>query len=78
MRRPVGAFSRLISTGFLPQRFRDEMRLPWSPARQRTFGVVVTLLGVANRLLPNALRRFPFNALMIDLNRRMRTGRDLV
>lgn len=78
MRRPVGAFSRLISTGFLPQRFRDEMRLPWSPARQRIFGAVVTLLGLANRLLPNALRRFPFNALMIDLNWRIRTGRDLV
>jgi uncharacterized protein (DUF2236 family) len=54
------------------------MRLPWSPARQRTFRSVVTLLGVANRLLPNALRRFPFNALMIDLNWRIRTGRDLV
>lgn len=78
MRRPVGAFSRLISTGFLPQRFRDEMRLPWSPARERMFRGLVALLGLASRLLPNGLRRFPFNALMLDLDWRIRTGRPLV
>ena len=25
------SFSLLITTGFLPQGFRDEMRLPWGP-----------------------------------------------
>ena len=29
------SFNLLITTGFLPQRFRDEMRLPWDAARQR-------------------------------------------
>ncbi|MEU9805615.1 oxygenase MpaB family protein [Mycobacterium sp. NPDC050853] len=78
LRRPVGAFSRLMTTGFLPQKFRDEMRLPWSPSHERTFGAIIAVLAMINRLLPNALRRFPFNALMIDLNWRIRTGRDLV
>ncbi|MUM19417.1 DUF2236 domain-containing protein [Mycobacterium sp. CBMA271] len=78
LRRPVGAFSRLLTTGFLPQKFRDEMRLPWSASRERTFGALVRVLAVANRLQPNVLRRFPFNALMIDLDWRIRTDRDLV
>ncbi|MGH3726878.1 MAG: oxygenase MpaB family protein [Mycobacterium sp.] len=78
LRRPVGAFSRLITTGFLPQKFRDEMRLPWSPMRARIFGTIIAVLAVVNRLLPNALRRFPFNVLMIELDWRIRTGRDLV
>lgn len=78
MRRPVGAFSRFITTGFLPQQFRDEMRLPWSPARERTFRRLLAVLGFGNRLLPNGLRRFPFNALMLDLDWRIRTGRPLV
>ena len=30
-------FALLITTGFLPQKFRDEMRLPWSPQHQRRF-----------------------------------------
>ena len=28
-------FTLLITTGFLPQRFRDEMRLPWDAEKQR-------------------------------------------
>jgi uncharacterized protein (DUF2236 family) len=27
----------LITTGFLPQKFRDEMRSPWSPQHLRRF-----------------------------------------
>jgi uncharacterized protein (DUF2236 family) len=30
-------FAVLITTGFLPQKFRDEMRLPWSPQHLRRF-----------------------------------------
>lgn len=78
MRGPVGAFSRFITTGFLPQRFRDEMGFPWDPSRERMFRWLLAVLGLATRLLPNGLRRFPFNALMLDLDWRIRTGRPLV
>lgn len=34
-------FALLMTTGFLPQRFRDEMRLPWDPRRQARFDRMV-------------------------------------
>ncbi|OBF16303.1 hypothetical protein A5725_25380 [Mycobacterium kubicae] len=72
------SISLLITTGFLPQRFRDEMRLPWDAAKQRRFDRLTATLGTINRLLPGFLRHFPFNVLLWDLDRRIRTGRPLV
>lgn len=68
----------LITTGFLPQRFRDEMRLPWDAGRQRRFDRLIATLAVVNRCLPGFVRRFPFNVLLADVDRRIRTGRPLV
>jgi len=68
----------LITTGFLPQRFRDEMRLPWDPMRQRRFDRFMTVLRVVTRLMPRFIRQFPFNVLLKDLDWRIRTGRPLV
>ncbi|OBH21229.1 oxygenase MpaB family protein [Mycolicibacter sinensis] len=68
----------LITTGFLPQRFRDEMRLPWDAQRQRRFDRLMRLLRGVNNLLPPFLRAFPFNVILWDLDRRIRTGRPLV
>ncbi|HEX7322913.1 MAG TPA: oxygenase MpaB family protein [Mycobacterium sp.] len=67
-----------VTTGFLPQRFRDEMRLDWGDRRQQLFDAVIVTLRVANKLTPKPLRQFPFNALMWDMRWRMRTGRRLV
>jgi uncharacterized protein (DUF2236 family) len=79
--RPVqrlsDGFGLLITTGFLPQRFRDEMRLPWDAAKQRRFDRLMAALRAANRLLPPFVRRFPFNVLLWDVDRRIRTGRPL-
>jgi uncharacterized protein (DUF2236 family) len=71
-------FSLLITTGFLPQRFRDEMRLPWDAARQRRFDRLMAVLRAVNRALPRFVRQFPFNVLLADVDRRIRTGRPLV
>jgi uncharacterized protein (DUF2236 family) len=68
----------LITTGFLPQRFRDEMRLPWDAAKQRHFDRLMAVLRTVNQLLPRFVRQFPFNVLLWDLDRRIRTGRPLV
>jgi uncharacterized protein (DUF2236 family) len=68
----------LITTGFLPQRFRDEMRLPWDAGKQRRFDRLMSLLRVANNALPRFVREFPFNVLLYDLDRRIKTGRPLV
>ncbi len=78
IRRRLENVSLLITTGFLPQRFRDEMRLPWDARKQRRFDRLMTVVGVANNLMPRFVRAFPFNVLLLDLNWRMRTGRPLV
>jgi uncharacterized protein (DUF2236 family) len=78
IRKPLEAFSLLITTGFLPQRFRDEMRLPWSPRRQRIFDGLITVIRVATKLMPSVVQQFPFNVLLRDLDWRIRTGRPLV
>jgi uncharacterized protein (DUF2236 family) len=71
-------FSLLITTGFLPQRFREEMRLPWDAAKQRRFDRLMAVLRTVNRALPRVVRKFPFNVLLADVDRRIRTGRPLV
>jgi uncharacterized protein (DUF2236 family) len=78
VRLALGRLSRFVTTGFLSGRFRDEMRLPWDERRQRRFDRLMSLVAVAVRLSPPVLREFPFNAYLVDLRWRIRTGRQLV
>lgn len=78
LRPPLEGVALLITTGFLPQRFRDEMRLPWSPRRQRIFDRLMSVIRLMTKLSPRVVREFPFNVLMYDLDWRIRTGRPLV
>ena len=78
LRRLPESIALLITTGFLPQRFRDEMRLPWDVVRQRRFDRLMAVLGAVNRALPRFARQFPFNVLLWDLDRRVKSGRPLV
>lgn len=78
LQRRSEALALLITTGFLPQRFRDEMQLPWDAKRQKRFNSLMKLVKAVNRVLPGPLRRFPFNWMLMDLNWRIRTRRPLV
>ena len=78
LQRRMDGFSLLITTGFLPQRFRDEMQLPWTEAHQRRFNRLIKVLSVVNHALPSFVRQFPFNVLLKDLDRRVRKGIPLV
>lgn len=79
---PVQQFNEslalLITTGFLPQRFRDEMKLEWNPVKQREFDRLMTGIRLANNLAPRFVRALPFNVLLHDVDWRIRTGRPLV
>ncbi|MFM9035522.1 MAG: oxygenase MpaB family protein [Mycobacterium sp.] len=68
----------LITTGFLPQRFRDEMKLDWSRSKQREFDALMTAIRLGSSVAPSFVRNFPFNLLLHDVDWRMRTGRPLV
>jgi len=78
VRRVNERLALLITTGFLPQRFRDEMRLEWNPAKQRKFDRLIGAIRFANNLAPRFVRAFPFNVLLRDVDWRIRTGRPLV
>jgi uncharacterized protein (DUF2236 family) len=78
LQRVAEEWAGLITTGFLPQRFRDEMRLPWDAKRQRRFERLMAAVRTVNNVMPGFVRQFPFNVLLIDLDRRIRTGRPLV
>ncbi|MGE2691149.1 oxygenase MpaB family protein [Mycolicibacterium pulveris] len=78
IQRRIDDFNLLITGGFLPQRFRDEMQIEWNAAKQRRFDRVIAVLRTINNLLPRFLRQFPFNVLLKDLDWRIRTGRPLV
>jgi len=68
----------LITTGFLPARFREEMQLPWDADRQRKFDRLMAVLRTVNSVSPRFVRQFPFNILLKDVDRRIRSGRPLV
>jgi len=70
-------FNLLITTGFLPQRFRDEMHFEWDADRQRRFDRLMSIVRFFNNLAPRFVREFPFNVLLRDLDWRIRTGRPL-
>lgn len=74
----VGGLGLFITVGFLPQRFREEMRLDWSPRQQRRWNRLMRAIARGVRVLPGPLRRFPYNLCMLDLRVRMRLGLRLV
>jgi uncharacterized protein (DUF2236 family) len=78
LRRQPERLALLITTGFLPQRFRDEMHFSWDAAKQRRFNQLIAVLRTVNNALPRFVRRFPFNVLLWDLDRRIEAGRPLV
>jgi uncharacterized protein (DUF2236 family) len=71
-------FNLLITGGFLPPRFRDEMSLDWDAEKQRRFDRLMKRIRFVNDLLPTVVRQFPFNWMLKDLDWRIRTGRTLV
>ena len=78
IQRATERLNLLITTGFLPQKFRDEMHFDWNADKQRRFDRLMHTIRFANNLAPRCIREFPFNVLLHDLDWRIRTGRPLV
>ncbi|MES9536430.1 MULTISPECIES: oxygenase MpaB family protein [unclassified Actinomadura] len=74
----LGRFHRFLTLGFLPQPFRDELGLPWTPRDQARFDRFARVLARSNRALPGPARMFPFNLYLRDVRRRIRSGRPIV
>ncbi|MCV7281527.1 DUF2236 domain-containing protein [Mycolicibacterium flavescens] len=78
LQKRTDAVNLFITTGFLPQRFRDEMGLPWDADKQRRFNRIMWNVGRVYNRMPRFVRQFPYNVLLKDLDWRVRTGRPLV
>ncbi len=78
LRWPLAPLSRFVTIGFLPAELRTKMQMPWSGRRQKWFDRSFRLVGRYTRFQPRPLREFPYNALMWDIRRRIRTGRPLL
>jgi uncharacterized protein (DUF2236 family) len=68
----LGPVNQFLTTGFLPERFRDEMDLAWTGRNQRQFDAVLWAVAMANRMMPAPARRFPFNACLLGWRCRRR------
>jgi uncharacterized protein (DUF2236 family) len=78
LRATVGRVLSTLTLGFLPESFRDELGLPWTPADQRRFDRLAALLATVNRFTPERLRQLPMNLYLHDVRRRLRDGRPVV
>lgn len=74
----MGWFSEIMTIGFLPVEFREKMGITPTPLQERVFAVHNAVARRVLRLVPGPLRLFPFNILLADVRRRIRTGRPLV
>lgn len=72
-----GPFNVFMTTGFLPPRFREEMRLKWTRRDQERFDRFISVVSAVLDVIPRPLRRFPFNLALWDLRMRMRRGKPL-
>lgn len=68
----------VLTLGFLPEPFRDELGMAWTPGMQRCFDLVVGTAAAVNGVLPGPLRRFPLNAYLWDTRRRLGAGRPVL
>jgi uncharacterized protein (DUF2236 family) len=78
LRLLAGPFNLFATTGFLPAEFRELMKLPWSAAQQRRFGLLLRGLRVADRVIPRELWVFGYQMYLWDMRARARRGRRVV
>lgn len=78
LRVAFGPIHQFLTTGFLPEPFRQELDLPWGTGRQVAFELATTAAAIVLRHLPAPARQFPFNYLLWDFRRRRASGRPVV
>jgi uncharacterized protein (DUF2236 family) len=77
-RRIFARNNRLLTIGFLPQEFRDELREPWTARDQRRFERFVRVALRLDRRLPAWVRHAVLRGYEFDVKRRIRHGKAIV
>src|SRR3954469_15501707 len=78
VRRVLEGPNRLLTVGFLPERFREELGEPWTRDDQRRFERFLRTALRLDRRLPAWLRHSLLNVYEWDVKRRIRRGRPIV
>src|SRR3954465_15129573 len=77
-RRIFARNNRLLTIGFLPAEFRDELREPWTADDQRRCERRLRTALLLDRRLPRAVRWAGLRVYHFDVKRRIRRGRPIV
>lgn len=78
LRAVAGPFNLFATTGFLAPEFRAMMQLEWSQAQQRRFEWLLSVLRLADRLIPHRAWIFVYQLYLWDMRFRARHGRRIV
>ncbi|ODQ94429.1 oxygenase MpaB family protein [Mycolicibacterium holsaticum] len=78
LRLLAGRFNLFATTGFLPAEFREHMRLRWSGGHQRLFDQLLTMLRVADRVVPREVWLLGYQLYLWDMRMRARRGMRVV
>ncbi len=73
-----GGLLRILTAGYLPPYFREQMGIEWSAADQRRFEHLFLFVGFVNRFIPKFIRFFGTKTMMRDVRRRLRRQRALI
>ena len=69
---------RFLTIGSLPPIFREALDLEWSEADRRRYEHLFVFVSFVNRFIPRFLRHGGSEALVADLRRRVKSGRNLI
>lgn len=78
LRLLAGQFNLFATTGFLPAEFREHMKLSWTAGQQRRFEQLLTVLRIADRVVPREVWLLGYQLYLWDMRLRARRGRRVV
>ncbi|KZM71407.1 oxygenase MpaB family protein [Nocardia terpenica] len=78
VRLPLRRIHRFGVIALLPPPLREQMHMTWSARDERVYTAILRAVSFVWTRLPEPLRLFPFNYLLLDMRLRKRFGRPLV
>jgi uncharacterized protein (DUF2236 family) len=78
LRLLAGRFNLFATAGFLPAEFREHMQLNWTASQQRKFEWLLTVLRLADRVIPREVWILGYELYLRDMRSRARRGKRVV
>ncbi|WP_420750781.1 oxygenase MpaB family protein [Rhodococcus sp. O3] len=78
MRIMFGNLLKFLTIGTLPPYFREQLGYSWSEDDRRRFEHLFVFVSFVNRFIPKFIRHGGSLALMVDLRRRIQSGKNII